>query len=101
MWRLSAKKYLPDVGKGQTGKGEEYKRIAANMEEARAHGASAQKLQRFQETLDNLYKGMTDEEKASIKVANAMDNAAKSADTFNGVLKKATGNDLLHFLGGD
>jgi hypothetical protein len=57
---------FPNLGKGQTTKGAEYDRIKAAMDEAKAHGASAEKLQRFQDTLDNLKKGMNDAEKASI-----------------------------------
>jgi tape measure domain-containing protein len=60
------KKYLPDLGKGQTIKGEEYRRIQASEEQARLQGASPAKLARFQETLDNLFKGMNKAEQESV-----------------------------------
>jgi tape measure domain-containing protein len=59
------KKFLPDLGKGQTVKGEEYRRIQQGEEQARAQGVSPAKLARFQETLDNFWKSMSKAEQES------------------------------------
>jgi len=50
------------------------------MEEAKAHGASAEKIQRFQNTLDDLKKTMNAEELASIGATRAASAAAVSLD---------------------